>query len=158
MTEQYLNILQDSLKKKKEVLEEIERLCRMQSELLSAEPVDYDKFDQLVDGKDVCIEQLGKLDEGFELLYERVRGELQDGKEQYASWIQETQSLITEIMDRSVAIQTQESRNRIAVERAFQKERQGIGRGKRSLNVAMDYYRSMNNSHVVPPQYMDQKK
>lgn len=158
MTEQYLNILQDSLRKKKDVLEEIERLCRLQSEILGADPVDYDKFDQVVDDKDVCIEQLVKLDEGFELLYERVRCELQGKKEQYAAWIRETQRLITEVMDRSVAIQTLESRNRVAVERAIYRERQGIGKGKRSLNVAMDYYRSMSNSHVVQPQYMDQKK
>lgn len=158
MTEQYLNILQDSLKKKREVLEEIDTLCRLQGELLGTDPVDYDQFDRLVDDKDACIGQLEKLDEGFELLYERVREELQGKKEQYAPWIRETQSLITEILDRSVAIQAQENRNRAAVEQAIRRERQGIGKGKRSLNVAMDYYRSMSNSHVVQPQYMDQKK
>ena len=99
-----------------------------------------------------------KLDEGFELLYERVREELQGKKEQYAAWIAETRKLITSVMDKSVSIQAQENRNRMAVERAFYRERQNIGKGKRSMSVAMDYYRNMSNSHVVDPQYMDQKK
>lgn len=60
-------------------------------------------------------------------------------------------------MDKSVSIQAQENRNRMAVERAFYRERQDIGKGKRSMSVAMDYYRNMSNSHVVDPQYMDQK-
>lgn len=158
MNGQYLNILQDSLKKKIGILDEIDRLCRLQGEILAASPVDYDKFDQAVDDKDVCINQLNELDEGFELLYGRVREELQGKKEQYAAWIAETQRLITAVMDKSVSIQTQENRNRAAVERAFYRERQEISRGKRSMSVAMDYYRNMNNSHVVEPQYMDQKK
>lgn len=158
MNGQYLNILQDSLRKKIEILDEIDRLCRLQGEILAASPVDYDKFDQAVDDKDVCINQLNKLDEGFELLYGRVREELQGKKEQYASWIAETRRLITAVMDKSVSIQAQENRNRAAVERAFCRERQEISRGKRSMSVAMDYYRNMNNSHVVEPRYMDQKK
>lgn len=158
MNEQYLSILQDSLKKKIEILDEIDGLCRLQGEVLAASPVDYDKFDQAVDDKDICIGQLNKLDEGFELLYERVREELQGKKERYAAWIAETRKLITSVMDKSVSIQAQENRNRMAVERAFYRERQNIGKGKRSMSVAMDYYRNMSNSHVVDPQYMDQKK
>lgn len=158
MNEQYLIILQDSLKKKTDILDEILRICKYQSEILATEPIAYDKFDQCVDDKDVCIEQLNKLDEGFELVYDRVGEELQDQKAAHAAWIAETQKLITAVMEKSVAVQAQEQRNKQAVEAAFQKERLNMGKGKRSMQVAMDYYRNMNNSHVVSPQYLDQKK
>lgn len=158
MNGQYLTILQDDLKKKIDILDEIQRICKYQSKILASEPVAYDKFDQCVDDKDVCIEQLNKLDEGFELVYDRVREELQGKKEAYADWIAETQKLISAVMEKSVAIQAQEERNKQAVEAAFQKERQSLGKGKRSMQVARDYYRNMNNSQVVSPQYMDQKK
>lgn len=158
MSGQYLTILQESLKKKIDVLDEILRICKYQSEILTAEPVAFDKFDQCVDDKDICLEQLNKLDDGFELVYERVREELQGKKELYADWIAETQKLITLVMEKSVAIQAQEERNKKTVEAAFQRERQNMGKGKRSMQVARDYYRNMNNSQVVSPQFLDQKK
>lgn len=138
-------------------MEEIQTICKYQSEILSAEPVSFDEFDRCVDEKDVCLEQLEKLDEGFELVYERVSGELKEHRAEYADWIAQTQKLIADIMDKSVAIQTQEERNKQAVEKAFQKERREYGKGKRSVQVARDYYRNMSNTGVVPPQFMDKR-
>lgn len=158
MNGQYLTILKESLKKKLAVLEEIQTISKYQSEILSKEPVSFDDFDRCVDEKDVCLEQLEKLDEGFEILYERVSGELKEHKAEHADWIAEMQKLIADVMDTSVAIQTQEERNKQAVEKAFQKERREYGKGKRSVQVARDYYRNMSNTGVVPPQFMDQKK
>lgn len=158
MSEQYLNILQESLEKKLSVLDEILRISHKQSDILTMEPVDFEQFDRCVDDKDICIEQLEKLDEGFEMVYEKVKQELHAHREQYAAWIADTQKMIAQIMERSVAIQAQEARNKQAVEQVLQKERRGYGKGKRSAKAAMDYYRHMSNTQVVDPQFMDQKK
>lgn len=158
MSEQYLNILRESLEKKLSVLDEILRISQNQSDILTTEPVDFEQFDQCVDDKDICIEQLEKLDEGFELVYEKVKQELYNHREQYTAWIADTQKMIAQIMEKSVAIQAQEARNKQAVEQVMQKERRGYGKGKRSAKAAMDYYRHMNNTQVVEPQFMDQKK
>lgn len=158
MNGQYLTILQDSLQKKLAVLEEIETISKYQSEILSTEPVSFEDFDRCVDEKDVCLEQLEKLDQGFEVLYERVSGELKDHKAEYADWIAKTQKLIAAVMERSVAIQALEERNKQAVEKAFQKERREYGKGKRSVQVARDYYRNMSNANIASSQFMDQKK
>ena len=40
----------------------------------------------------------------------------------------------------------------------FRKEREGFGKGKKSVKAAMDYYRNMNHAAGVTSQYMDQKK
>lgn len=158
MNEQYLTILQESLQKKIGILDEILRISKNQSEILSTEPVDFEKFDQCVDDKDICIEQLYKLDEGFELVYKKIQEELQQNREKHTAWISETQRLISEVMEKSMAVQTLEARNKQAVEDAFRKERAEYGQGKRSARAAMNYYRNMSNTSVVPPQYMDRKK
>lgn len=158
MSEQYLNILLESLKKKNDVLDEIIQISKRQGEILAAKVVSYEEFDRCVDDKDVCIEQLDKLDEGFETLYQRVKQELDDNRAQHAAWIKECQELIARITDKSVEIQAMEARNKQAVEENFRRERKGYNQGKRSVEIAHSYYRSMNRTGVVPPHFMDQKK
>lgn len=158
MSGQYLTILKESLHKKIHILDEIQRICDYQGKVLNSNPIDYEQFDRYVDDKDICINQLNQLDEGFERVYEKVREELQGNKEAYADWIREAKELITQITEKSVAIQTQESRNKQTVENIFRKERENMGKGKKSMKAAMDYYRNMNGTHVNTSQYMDKKK
>ena len=158
MNEQYLTILQESLQKKIQILDEIYRLCEYQGAILAEESVDYDKFDVCVDDKDICIEQLNRLDDGFEQLYSRVSEELLNNKEKYKDWIVTTKGLIAQITEKSVAIQAAEKRNKLSVEAAFNNGRKSIGQSKKSVKVAMDYYRNMSRTGVITSQYMDKKK
>ena len=158
MSEQYLTILQESLQKKIQILDEIQRICDYQGTILAKEPVEFDKFDQCVDDKDICIEQLNQLDSGFEQLYEKVREELQLHKTEHEEWIRTSKELITQITEKSVAIQTQEARNKQTLESTFKRERKGLGKGKKSVKAAMDYYRTMSGSGGMTSRYMDQKK
>lgn len=158
MNEQYLTILQESLQKKLEILDEIQRLCEMQNAILSEESVDYEKFDVCVDDKDICIEQLSRLDDGFEQLYNKVSAELQENKDKYRDWIAKTKELISQITEKSVAIQAQETRNKQSIESAFRAERKGIGQSKKTVRAAMDYYRNMSKTSVVTSQYLDKRK
>lgn len=158
MSEQYLTILVESLKKKLGVMDELVRLCKMQKDILSAEEVRFEEFDRLVDDKDICLEQLQKLDDGFEIVYNRVEQELKDNKQKYAVQIKECQALISLIIDKSMEVQALEARNKQMVEEHFKKEKRVLGQGKRSAEVARSYYRSMSNTGVVPPQFMDKKK
>lgn len=158
MSKQYVTVLEESLEKKLRVLEEIYRICQQQEEALAKEDVDLDDFDRYVESKDICIEKLDKLDEGFEILYERVSQELVDKKEAYAKQIKHMQELITKIMDRSTSIQALEERNKKAIENALSKERKELRQGKRSLNAAMSYYRNMSGAGLMTSRYMDKKK
>ena len=78
MSEQYLVIMQESLKKKIDTLDEIIRISKIQSEALETEPIDFEAFDRCMDDKDICIEQLSLLDKGFESLYQKVACELKN--------------------------------------------------------------------------------
>ncbi len=159
MDKQYVSVLVESLEKKLVVLEKIHQLCQKQAEAIAKEPADFEEFDRCMDEKDNCIQELDKLDEGFDILYNRVAQELKDNKNLYTEQIRRMQETISEIMGKSALIQALEERNKRAVESAFAKERKEISKGKRSLSVAMNYYRNMRGSvDAVEPQYMDKKK
>ena len=158
MNKQYVTALEESLEKKIRVLDEIYRISRLQTEILDKKPMDFERFDAYVDDKDICIEKLNKLDEGFETLYDKIKEELLEQKAQYAGQIKHLQELIGEITDKSVAIQAQESRNKALVEKHFTRERQELGKSRISSKAAYGYYKNMNKSTVVDSHFMDQKK
>ncbi len=158
MSKQYVTALEESLGKKIRVLEEIYRISQQQAEVLAAQPVDFEVFDRYVDDKDICIEKLNKLDEGFEILYEKVEQELKINRPAYVTQIAHMQELIGQITDKSMKIQALEERNKNAVGEVLSRERKELFQGKRSLNVAMNYYRNMSGAGAVSSQFMDKKK
>lgn len=158
MSKQYVTALEESLEKKIRVLDEIYRISQLQAGALAMQPVDFESFDRYVDDKDICIDKLNKLDEGFEIIYDRVAQELKENRPAYAQQITHMQELIAQITDKSMTIQALEERNKNAVGDALSKERKELGQGKRSLNAAMSYYQNMSGARTVPAQFMDKKK
>lgn len=94
MADTYLAIMLQSLRKKEKVLDEIIRLNDLQKKELTELSTPVDDFDQTVEDKSACIDQLNQLDSGFEKLYAQVEEELQGNKEQYADIIREMQSTL----------------------------------------------------------------
>lgn len=158
MTGNYLTLLEESLRKKLQVMADIQKYNLRQQELFQSGKADMDKFDEYVEEKGALIDRLNLLDSGFEKLYANVAEELKDGREQYVDQIRTLQELITKVTETSVAIQAQEARNKKLIEDFFQKERDGIRVGRKSSKVALGYYKTMNKSAVVAPQLMDKKK
>lgn len=158
MIENYLQVLEESTHKKLEVLQKIEALNKKQETLLKEEPVDEESFDSSIEEKGRLIDELNELDKGFELLYENIRQQLLTGKDQYKEQIKRLQELINQVTAKSVSIQAQEARNNQLAENFFARSRRELEKGRRSSKAALDYYRSMNNTQSVAPQFMDKKK
>lgn len=157
MAEQYINILEESLKKKNEVLDEIILKNKEQKEILEAAEFDPEAFDANTDAKGELIERLNLLDSGFEKVYERVKQELAENKEMHRDQIKRLQEYIRQITEKSVSIQTTEQRNRQLVEAKFRKEREKIQLGKNSMNVAKQYYNNMNRITGDSAHFVDNK-
>ena len=157
MDKNYLNILEESLIRKSAVLDEIKSLCEEQSRVIT-DDMQLEALDSFIEKKGILIEQLEKLDEGFETLYEKVSEELKSGREKYAVQIRHMQSLISEITDKSNAIQAQEERNRSLINNYFGKRRSEVKEGRVNSKVAMNYYKVQSNSSFVDAQFMDSKK
>jgi len=158
MTENYLALLEESLKRKLQVMAEIQAYNLQQQEIFQDGEAELGKFDEYVSKKDELIGKLTSLDNGFERLYEKVAEELKDNRERYVEQIRTLQALVTEVTDASVTIQAQEERNKKLLEDYFRKEREGIRMGRKTSKAAFDYYRTMSKSAVVMPQFMDNKK
>lgn len=159
MPEQYLDILEESLKKKIEVLDEIILKNEEQKKILEAEEFEPEVFDQNTEEKGKLIDKLNLLDSGFEKVFERVKEELQNNKEAHKAQIIRLQGAIRAITEKSVFIQATEERNRVTVEQKFKKEHEKIQFGKNSMKVAKQYYNNMRGinggSSAV---FMDNKK
>ena len=158
MTENYLVILEESLRRKLQVLEDIQAYNQRQQEIFQADNVDLDQFDSYVDEKGVLIERLNSLDNGFERLYANVAQELSGNREKYGDQIKRLQGLVSKVTEAGVAVQAQEARNKKLIEEYFRRQREGIREGRKSSKAAFDYDKNMSKSSVVMPQIMDQKK
>ncbi|MCI8799878.1 flagellar protein FliT [Acetatifactor muris] len=158
MTGNYLTLLEESLRRKLQVMDEIQKYNLRQQEIFQADNVDLERFDEYVEEKGRLIEQLTALDNGFEKLYANVAEELKGNREQYAKQIKTLQGLVTEVTDTSVAIQAQEARNKKQVEAFFVKERKKLHMNRKTSKAAINYYKTMNKSSVIMPQFMDDKK
>ncbi len=103
--ENYLSILEESLRKKLQILDELTSYTMAQQDLLKAEELDYEAFDQLVEKKDPLVQMIMELDQGFETVYDRIKEQLIGHKELYAVQIRTLQNLISELTDKSVKLQ-----------------------------------------------------
>lgn len=158
MTENYLVLLEESLRKKLQVMAEIQKYNLCQQEIFQSGKADIDRFDEYVAEKGELIDKLTALDNGFGKLYAKVEQQLEGNREKFAAQIKTLQALVTEVTDTGVQIQVQEARNKKLIEEYFRKEREGIRMGRKSSQAAIGYYKTMNKSAVMPPQFMDSKK
>ena len=81
--ESYVAVLEDSLKKKVDILRQLQLLCQEQSDILDDEDMTPEMFEENVKRKGVLISKLEGLDQGFEQLYARVKEEISSNREQY---------------------------------------------------------------------------
>lgn len=154
----YLKILEESLRKKIQVLEEIQTYNEKQRQAFESETVELNLFDEAIEQKGKLIDQINKLDEGFETLYANVAEELKGNREKYAAQIKVLQQLVKQVTDMSMSVQAQEARNKALVEEYFSKERAGIRQDRINSKAAYDYYKKVNNVAYTPPQFYDSKK
>lgn len=154
----YVKILLESLRKKNLILDEIIEKTNEQQELIKKEQLDMDAFGKNVDEKDGLIQQLMDLDNGFSVLYERVKEELRLHKDQYADEIVVMKKYIAEITAKSMSIQAEEKRNHEVIQKHFITLRKQINQKTVSRKVAMGYYNNMSKLNVVPSQFVDKRK
>lgn len=158
MTENYLQILLESLEKKQEVLDEIKSLNERQAGMLMEEVVDKEAFDRSMDEKQLLIDQLNRLDEGFEKTYELVKDEVQKNKEPYIPLLKQLKETVNLVVEQGVSVQAQEERLKQKLSAMFRKEYAGIHQKRMSAKISEGYYQNMRMINNVDPQLMDRRK
>lgn len=154
----YLRILQDTLDKKQRTMEEILKVTRYQEQLLKETAEQTEELDQCIDRKSNCLETLNQLDDGFEMLYAKVKEELQASPNSYQKEIEHLKISINKIMELSVSIQALEQRNKLSMERYFLRHRKNIQTYRSSQKRVNSYYNTMNKFNPYQSYFMDKKK
>lgn len=154
----YVTIMQESLLRKKKYLEQILSLTEEQERVAKEKKFDEQVFGDIIDNKDVLINNINEIDKGFTSVYDRVRAEVLANQDLYHDELVEMQKLIKECVDLGMRIEVLEERNRATLEQVFAVGFKGIKQVKQSKQVANKYYKSMSNGMVNDSILYDRKK
>lgn len=155
----YITAMQDALRNKYKILNEILEATKKQEELVTAEEMDMDVFDELLDRKDKLLFRMQELDQGFQTSYERIKDELEKEKQLYKPRILEMQNMLRQITDLGVKIQALEQRNKARFEGHILKKKQEIQDFRVNNKTASAYNQHMANQHHEWQSYfLDKKK
>lgn len=157
MINQYMNMLVECLEKKNHLLDELKIHNEKQTELIQDEEFSLNKFDKCVEAKGVIIDNILKLDAGFESVYEKVSQPVSENPSAYKESLAKMQKLITEITEKSVSLQAEEERNKTLIENRFNREKSRIKTGRSQSKVARGYYNNMNKLNHIDSQFWDQR-
>lgn len=143
MDKTYVVAMIESLKSKIEILKEIRQKDAEQLEIIKAEQFIPEQFDKTVDEKDVLIYKLNKLDNGFQIVFDNLRDQIENNKAELADEIREMQRLISEITELSTTVQAEEARNKAALEAYFNGEHNKIKAGRSAVKAIKSYNQTM---------------
>lgn len=154
----YVNIMQESLERKERYLKEILELTKEQERIAKEKKFDEEAFNEIIDRKDVLINNVNEIDKGFTAVYDRVRSEVMENKHLYAEQLVSMQELIRKCVDLGMEIEAQENRNRATLKQVFSVGFKGIKQVKQSKKAANKYYKAMSNGNVNDSVLYDRKK
>lgn len=155
----YVSILTESLEKKDVILETLLTLTEGQKAELSKEPeLDMDELDSFIAKKAEKLRELDRLDQGFELIYDKVRNDFEQYKSELKQEIKRMQQLISRITDKSVKLQSLEQENKRKLEMFLSQKRGQIKNFKISNKTAANYYKSMSGHSEGNTYFLDKRK
>jgi len=158
MSQNIAQILLQSLEKKNQILDDIIRENEKQEVILKQEELDMDALDASLEEIGTLVEQLERLDNGFESVYDKVRTEIVANKSMYQNEIARMQEAIQQITDKVVKINACRMRNQMRADNQFKNKAQEIKNLTSKTRASKNYYNNMNKLNYVAPQFYDSKK
>lgn len=155
----YISVLHGSLRKKLELIKKLLELTKEQNKILSEETVDIDSFDRIVNEKEIKINEVLTIDQGFQTAFKRISEIIKQSPGQYRQQILEMQNFIRAITDIGVEIENLEQKNKEKFNKFLSSKRSEIKDFKVSNKTAVSYYKNMSNQHREWQSYfVDSKK
>ena len=153
-----VQLLIEMLEKKEGILQQILKKSKAQLELSGEDCLDVEKFDALVDEKDILLQDMEKVDETFDSTFQKIRDELFDQLDHYKAEIQMLQKKIVRAVDLGSEIHTTEMRTKDQLSAAILRSKKAFSQKRSTMKAAVDYYKASNNLKFVDSYFMDQKK
>ncbi len=158
MADNYLQVLVDTIAEKETILRRILEITKLQEELSKRDSYAMEEMEKTLNDKEIQISRLNYLDEGFQTIYDRVRLELRNHKEQYRDDVLKLQESIRVCIALGNEIKVLEERNRNRFSALFSKTRMQYSASKNKASVAQNYAKVMNNVKVMDAYFVDKKK
>ncbi|WP_099469199.1 flagellin biosynthesis protein FlgN [Konateibacter massiliensis] len=154
----YIKIMIDSLQKKTTILDKIIAVNEKQAEIIVNIKKNMVEYEASLDEKQLLIDELNLLDDGFQALYNRIQPEIVNNAEAHKDEIKEMQHYIALITDKSVEVQNGEEKNRQVISQQFALFKQEVKSFKANKKVTSQYYNTMQQTNYIQPQFLDKKK
>lgn len=154
----YIKVMIDSLRKKVSVLDEIININNQQAKIIVDIKKNMVEYEASIDQKQMLIDELNLLDDGFQALYNRIQEEIVSNSNSHKEEIKEMQKLISIITDKSVEIQAGEEKNRQVIAQQFALLKREVKGFKENRKIANKYYNTMQKIDYITPQFLDKKK
>jgi DNA repair exonuclease SbcCD ATPase subunit len=151
-------MLRESLQKKVSILSDIISMNEEQRSILEDPNASPDEFQTNIDAKDELVNEIVKLDEGFESIFSKVETEIKSHPGEYSGEIRQMQELIREITDFSERVRSQEKINSELAREKFSTIKSQIKKVRQSRTAVNHYYQSMTKANYYDPQFYDSKK
>lgn len=158
MVEKNLNALQDNLKKKASALERFGGLVKQQALLLEDSDATLEQLDACMDEQDKLTAQINDLSEEFEQICEALKHSLPDDRSAHQKQIDSIMEANAKIDEMTRRIIEELAVNKAKMQDYLSKERRNLGAGRKSSQAALNYYKNMSGSNVVPSYFMDHKQ
>ena len=153
-----LHILIESLEKKVRLLDFLLADSKKQEELAKLSDFNAEQFDLLVDHKDELLGQMDELDQGFDVLFSRIKDDLLMHQMDYSEEIKKLQELIKTTVDYGAQVSATEMRVKEVLSNAIYKQREELAKRRISSQSVMNYYKTSNQLGHIEPYFLDQKK
>lgn len=155
----YIKLLQDSLQKKKKILLHLTQLTKEQTVLFNQKEKNTQRHEEVFDEKQQLIDELNRVDDGFEAIYKNISTILKSNKSLYETEIKTLQVLISEITDLGVNLQALEMKNKEKFNLFLKNQKEEIRHIREGSRMSGKYYQNMANQHQIGQTYfLDEKK
>ncbi|XME02860.1 hypothetical protein QYZ88_001410 [Lachnospiraceae bacterium C1.1] len=119
MNDVYISIMIESLQKKSVLLDELYMIDEEQTRLLNSDTPDRQIVERNLSESCKLANKIEGLDDGFETVYKKVRGELLNNSRAHKDQIVLLKELISEVTEKSVKIMAAECRNQETASEKF---------------------------------------
>ena len=154
-----VDILLDALERKKALLEEILEFTKEQSDLLAKEDLNTSSFNNIMSNKQVRIDKLIQIDEGFESAFDRIKSTLKSQPSLYKEAIGKMKQHITDVSDLGVEIQVTEMRNKQRFDLKSQNIKGDVKNFRNQKSAVSSYHNNYNKQKKADqPHFFDSKK
>lgn len=157
-SQNYMSVLINALEKKSDALQTILSLTKEQEVLSKADSYPEEDMERILNAKEVQISRIESLDEGFQSIFDRVKAEVKSNTDKYKEEVIKLQELIRECTELGNEIMVLEQRNRERFSILFSKFNSQYSISKTKASVAQNYFRTMNNSKILDPYFVDKKQ